>query len=141
MPLSFIVFSLILYLQTKIRNVWSSSSHYGMSDEPKASWNYLNFVLTPIQLAAYSYENSLMMYMIIFFIQLTFILLQVEKNGIDNEYVPGITTSKYLINKLRELAKVGTYKVIYIKLIWFLFHIHMSMSMIFHSLLSYKWDD
>ncbi|XP_024626655.1 histone-lysine N-methyltransferase, H3 lysine-9 specific SUVH4 [Medicago truncatula] len=38
-------------------------------------------------------------------------LAKVEKNGIDNEYVPGITTSKYLINKLRELAKVGTYKV------------------------------
>lgn len=55
------------------------------------------------------------MYMILKnFIQLTFILLQVEKNGIDNEYVPGITTSKYLINKLRELAKVGTYKVVYI---------------------------
>jgi Fe-S oxidoreductase len=71
-----------------------------------------------IQLAAYIDENSLMMYMIIiFFIQLTFILLQVEKNGIDNEYVPGITTSKYLINKLRELAKVGTYKVVYITFI------------------------
>ncbi|XP_058741417.1 histone-lysine N-methyltransferase, H3 lysine-9 specific SUVH4-like [Vicia villosa] len=49
------------------------------------------------------------------FIQLIFIVLQVVENGIGNELVMGLTTSKYLINKLQTLAKVGIDKVHFMK--------------------------
>ncbi|KAK2360427.1 histone-lysine N-methyltransferase, H3 lysine-9 specific SUVH6 [Trifolium repens] len=42
-------------------------------------------------------------------------LAKVEKNGIEGEYIPGLTTSRYLINKLQELAKVGMDKVNFMK--------------------------
>ncbi|KAK2413993.1 histone-lysine N-methyltransferase, H3 lysine-9 specific SUVH6 [Trifolium repens] len=45
----------------------------------------------------------------------SFMTSKVDKNGIEGEYIPGLTTSKYLINKLQELAKVGMDKVNFMK--------------------------